>query len=70
MKNFKEGDTVRLESGGPAMTVLQEIDDKHVECCWFDDSIYKKAIFLRSSLAHSKSDNDMLLEQAILFYKE
>jgi len=36
---FKIGDTVRLKSGGPLMTVTEfDNTDKKVSCSWFDKS--------------------------------
>ena len=32
--NFKEGDVVRLKSGGPLMTVLK-VTDLLISCIWF-----------------------------------
>jgi len=34
-EDFKKGDTVKLKSGGPLMTVV-DIDELGVECMWFD----------------------------------
>ena len=34
--NFKVGDTVRLKSGGPLMTVI-DLDGERVRCQWFDE---------------------------------
>lgn len=33
---FKEGDVLRLKSGGPKMTVLKVDADGCVSCKWFD----------------------------------
>lgn len=44
MQEFKQGDVVRLKSGGPQMTVSYIKEDKDtpeysdVTCCWFDDA--------------------------------
>jgi len=34
-KKFKEGNVVRLKSGGPKMTVTQHDDPKAIYCMWF-----------------------------------
>jgi len=34
---FKPGDTVKMKSGGPLMTVDSFSDDGDVWCEWFDD---------------------------------
>ena len=36
MAKFKRGDTVKLKSGGPAMTVASAAKGDEVECHWFD----------------------------------
>jgi uncharacterized protein YodC (DUF2158 family) len=33
---FKIGDVVRIQSGGPAMTVEYLTDDYNVKCVWFN----------------------------------
>ncbi len=34
---FKAGDTVRLKSGGPLMTVEGAVASGHLRCQWFDE---------------------------------
>ena len=36
MTDFSEGDVVRLNSGGPKMTVLQTKSGEQIKCQWFD----------------------------------
>jgi uncharacterized protein YodC (DUF2158 family) len=36
MAQFKVGDTVKLKSGGPVMTVGGETMSKSLECHWFN----------------------------------
>jgi len=35
MSKFNTGDTVKLKSGGPAMTVVSTVEE-NVQCVWFD----------------------------------
>lgn len=44
---FKEGDRVRLKSGGPTMTV-EEIYDEDLSCVWFD-KVGNKQVIQRGS---------------------
>ncbi len=34
---FSKGDTVRLNSGGPLMTISNILSNNHLECIWFND---------------------------------
>jgi uncharacterized protein YodC (DUF2158 family) len=60
-ETFKEGDPVRLKSGGPNMTIrkfaFNELTDKpytdRVVCTWFDDNnVKKEATFETVLLVH------------------
>jgi uncharacterized protein YodC (DUF2158 family) len=35
-EQLREGDVVRLNSGGPMMTIVGYEEDKGVKCKWFD----------------------------------
>lgn len=54
--SFKEmeiiaGDTVMLNSGGPAMTVLEVCDEGEIIFCgWFDGAVYREAEFPPESI--------------------
>lgn len=52
---FNLGDTVRLKSGGPTMTINKftgnsESDKDRAECFWFDKAEMKREIFQTTSL--------------------
>ena len=46
---MKPGDTVRLKSGGPVMTI-REIDGEYAACDWFNGSELKRGRFHLSQL--------------------
>lgn len=48
---MKAGDTVRLKSGGPVMTV-RWVEDDEAMCEWFEKTDLKSAVFSISSLVH------------------
>ena len=52
MADFKVGDTVRLKSGGPHMTVSSDVygAPPSVSCQWFDRDTVKKGTFPVASL--------------------
>ena len=59
MADFNKGDTVRLKSGGPLMTV-QDIGDygptgptDGIRCVWFEGSQRQEAVFDKAVLAQS-----------------
>jgi uncharacterized protein YodC (DUF2158 family) len=47
---FSEGETVRLKSGGPLITIVQLGSDNWVQCMWFDDASNKKDWFNAKAL--------------------
>jgi uncharacterized protein YodC (DUF2158 family) len=47
---FKPGDTVRLNSGGPAMTV-RTVQGDWIVCDWFDGTKKNEDKFLAATLA-------------------
>lgn len=46
---FKPGDVVRLNSGGPAMTVV-DANERSVNCLWFDNNLELKQQSLRPAV--------------------
>jgi uncharacterized protein YodC (DUF2158 family) len=58
-KQWKTGDKVKLATGGPEMTVKQQVDTTYsgevVECHWFDkDNKLQNAEFAPDELVESK----------------
>jgi uncharacterized protein YodC (DUF2158 family) len=53
-KKFQPGDSVRLKSGGPLMTV-DSWDDSYIQylCTWFDDKRLESQRFNEESLEKS-----------------
>jgi len=59
MDNFKKGDTVRLKSGGPVMTIGgQEHGGSRVMCEWFDDGTAKHEFFYPEQLKSANPPED------------
>jgi uncharacterized protein YodC (DUF2158 family) len=48
--NIKEGDTVRLKSGSPSMTVEKITSDGFVSCVWFVEHKVNRDAFRPSAL--------------------
>ena len=58
MAEFKIGDTVKLKSGGPLMTVDSAPDSQYlyIDCVWFDDVTVKKETFAPEALEGGGKD--------------
>ena len=55
MAKFKEGEIVKLKSGGPKMTVQDFFDDS-CRCQWFTGSELGEGIFIQESLIKVEDD--------------
>ena len=53
---FKKGDTVRLKSGGPLMTVEDSTWADAIKCTWFDDKNKRCKEDFDSEVINSSSD--------------
>lgn len=47
---FKLGDTVRLKSGGPVMTVNGYVEAQKLQCAWFVETENKYGLFAPDAL--------------------
>lgn len=58
MTDFKPGDTVRVKSGGPIMTISQVAEDSLGEmtawCSWFDGQRAERGTFPVTVLVHAE----------------
>lgn len=55
MADFKKGDTVRVKSGGPLMTVAELGPEDGVKCVWFDGKHREEDVFDAAVLKISES---------------
>lgn len=51
----KNGDLVRLKSGGPLMTVIENDPNQGIRCCWFDKNEEIKAQAFANGLLNIES---------------
>jgi len=51
---FKTGDLVKLKSGGPKMTVEEEVSPMNIRCQWFAGKKLESGLFRPDSLVHIK----------------
>lgn len=49
-ETYKIGATVRLNSGGPAMTV-EDVRGKRIICRWFDDGLFTQGDFVAETVS-------------------
>ena len=64
MSDIKEGDTVRLKSGGPLMTVnhLRDIEGTlYAHCTWFVGKEQKSGDFPTTSIEKSKKTSGVVV---------
>ena len=61
MAEFKLGDTVRLKSGGPLMTI-ESIDEYEIATCvWFDKKVLSSSQFNFTSIEIENEDLDFII---------
>jgi uncharacterized protein YodC (DUF2158 family) len=53
---FRPGNTVKLKSGGPIMTLIQRVSMGIWQCAWFNDKGYSQADLPEVALSTSWSD--------------
>ncbi|MEE9386259.1 MAG: DUF2158 domain-containing protein [Nannocystaceae bacterium] len=56
--DFKVGDTVRLRSGGPLMTIDRILERGDVSCTWFAGGKAECRPFAPRTLEHEEYDQD------------
>ncbi len=56
---FKAGDTVRLKSGGPLMTIagIGFVEDRRCSCQWFNGQTLYSGDFYPEALTHEAKDS-------------
>lgn len=60
---YEPGDTVRLNSGGPVMTVTSVAGEAHCQlvlCCWFDDNDCLCESLIPARAVHTSSERGQL----------
>ncbi|MFM5185875.1 YodC family protein [Aeromonas veronii] len=60
---FRVGDSVRLKSGGPAMSIFTLLDGGECSCQWFDGSELKSGYFNFAQL-QSEADYQKAIAEA------